>query len=436
MTDDDWNAPLGQVNAPLGQVPVPKLFPAGKALIAAAALGGLGLLGFAAVDLPQPARPSGTASSAAADGLPKAATTPGATAAAAVLPESGGRPAAAAPATNGAAGQPQEAAAKKIPAAHPGSAVETLEGASGVKIVRGGGGGGAPQPLIIDVAKALSAGQPGAPDPRLMEQSRYGPIPRIGSGGGRPSSAYARPAETAGTMAGLPRIALVVGGAGLSGKATEAAIFDLPGAVTLGFAPYGTELERLTALARQAGHETLLQIPMEPFDFPRGNPAPRTLFAAAGKGANLDRLAWLMSRFSGYAGVANFLGGKFAADEGALTPVLREIAARGLFYLDDGTSPQSLALTLAPGHGLAAGRADVVLDSAAGQEAIEEALARLEAIARSKGEAIGFASALPASLAAIGRYARTLEARGFALVPASAIVTSAHASLADSEAAR
>jgi len=48
-----------------------------------------------------------------------------------------------------------------------------------------------------------------------------------------------------------------------------------------------------------------------------------------------------MSRFSGYAGVANFLGGKFTADERALTPVLREIAARGLFYVDDGTSARA-----------------------------------------------------------------------------------------------
>ena len=134
---------------------------------------------------------------------------------------------------------------------------------------------------------------------------------------------------------------------------------------------------------------------MEPFDFPRDNPGPHTLLAGAGKPGNSDNLTWLMSRFTGYAGVANFLGGKFTADAKALTPVLREIAARGLFYVDDGTSAQSLAMTLAPGQALAAARADVVLDSTAEPEAIEAALARLEAIARDKGVAIGVASALP-----------------------------------------
>src|SRR6202047_1690645 len=186
-----------------------------------------------------------------------------------------------------------------------------------------------------------------------------------------------------------------------------------------GFAPYGADLARETARAREAGHEVVLQIPMEPFDFPRDNPGPHTLLAGAGKAANIDNLTWLMSRFTGYAGVANFLGGKLTSGAKALTPVLRAIAARGLFYVDDGTSAQSLAMTLAPGQALAAARADVVLDSTAEPEAIEAALARRAAIAHDKGVAIGVASALPPSIAIIGRFARALEARGIALIPLS-----------------
>ncbi|MGH6794307.1 MAG: divergent polysaccharide deacetylase family protein [Methylocella sp.] len=183
-------------------------------------------------------------------------------------------------------------------------------------------------------------------------------------------------------------------------------------------------------ILRAAGHELVLQLPMEPFGSPRDNPGPHTLLAGAGKVANIDDLSWLMSRFTGYAGVANFLGGKFTADAKALAPVLREIAARGLFYVDDGTSTQSLAMTLAPGQALAAARADVVLDSTAEPEAIEAALARLEAIARDKGVAIGVASGLPVSVETIGRFARALEARGIALVPLSAAMPSPQPGLA------
>lgn len=415
MIDDDLNAPLGQFQ-------VRKRPSLGKLPYIGVALGALGLFGalgtfspelgrlifleqYAGIGLPAPAsEPHKTTSHQSTASLTALAPQ--------TIAESSR--AANAPFPDALVPGPQVAVLGETP----GHEVEAIEQRSGVKIIRPGGSA-TPGALIIDVAKALNTGRAAASDPRLIEQTRYGPVPRIGLDGTRPAETYARPAVS---LPGLPRIALLVGGMGLSPRATEAAIAGLPGTVTLGFAPYGADLARETALARQAGHELVLEIPMEPFDFPHDNPGPHTLVADAAKASNSDNLTWLMSRFSGYAGVANFLGGKFTADERALTPVLREIAARGLFYVDDGTSARSLAMTLAAGQQLAAARADIVLDSTARPEAIEAALARLEAIARDKGLAIGVASALPASVEIIGRFARALEARGFALVPLSAVM--------------
>jgi uncharacterized protein len=412
MTDDD-------LNAPLGQFPVQKRPSRGNAFYAAVAIGGLGLLAVPAAFLPELVRPPGAALDAA-NGVPAPGMAPYETPA--------GGPKNAHPPQRIADAATDTTAT--VPAQKAGSGAEAVEAQAGVKIVRAGGGG-APEALIIDVAKALNTGLPAAPDPRLIEQTPHGPIPRIGADGARPSEVYARSAVSSGGLPqGSPRIALLVGGMGLAPRATESAIANLPGAVTLGFAPYGADLAHETARARKAGHEVVLQIPMEPFDFPRDNPGPHALLAGAGKAANIDNLTWLMSRFTGYAGVANFLGGRFTADAKALMPVLHEIAARGLFYVDDGTSSQSLALTLAPGQALAAARADVVLDSTAEPEAIEAALARLEAIARDKGVAIGVANALPPSIAIIGRFARALEARGVALIPLSAAMPTQQPGLA------
>ena len=218
---------------------------------------------------------------------------------------------------------------------------------------------------------------------------------------------------------------MLVGGLGLNPASTADAIARLPAAVSLGFAPYGDDLERDAAAAREAGHEILLQSPMEPIAYPADNPGPHTLLTGASDAENLDSLRWQMGRFVGYAGVVNHLGGKFTADARALTPALSEIAARGLFYLDDGSSPRSLAREIAPTLGLAAASADAVVDADASPAAIDAALTRLEALARTRGAAIGVATALPSSLDRIARWSAGLEARGVELTPVSAMVARA-----------
>jgi polysaccharide deacetylase 2 family uncharacterized protein YibQ len=136
----------------------------------------------------------------------------------------------------------------------------------------------------------------------------------------------------------------------------------------------------------------------------------------------MDRLAWLMSRFTGYVGVMNYMGGKFTASEAALNPVLREISGRGLLYLDDGTSGRSMVASIAPTFKLPAGRADAVVDLTPKGSSIDEQLAKLEATARGKGLAIGTASSLPVTIERLAAWAKGLEAKGIQLVPVSAAV--------------
>jgi len=309
------------------------------------------------------------------------------------------------------------------------SGATLVDVASGVRMARQGGAGNGP--LIIKVPQEPVGLQlVPAPDPRLVEKGRHGPLPRIGAEGSRPSEIYARPLVSAPNIkAGAPRIAIVVGGMGLNPAATTDAVESLPEAVTLGFAPYGADLDRQVALARQAGHEVVLQAPMEPLD-KSAIPGPYTLLSGVEAGQNIESLRWVLSRLTGYVGVANFLGGRFMAREADLAPVLREIAARGLLFLDDGSATQSIAPGLAAAAGMQAARADVVLDANARADAIEAALGRLEAIARTRGFAIGYAAGLPGALEPVTRFAQGLEKRGVALVPLSALAVRGTASAA------
>ena len=207
----------------------------------------------------------------------------------------------------------------------------------------------------------------------------------------------------------------------INASATAEALDKLPPAVTLAFAPYGADVENLVARARADDHEVLLQAPMEPFDYPDNDPGPQTLLTSLSGEQNVDRLQWLMSRMQGYVGVASFMGARFTASEQALAPVLRETAKRGLIFVDDGASARSVAGQIAGSHNLPFAKADLVVDAVPTPVEIDRALARLEMMARDKGSAVGFATALPATVTRIAEWAKKAESRGFVLVPVSMV---------------
>lgn len=257
--------------------------------------------------------------------------------------------------------------------------------------------------------------------PDLSEETADGPIPRISAAGLTPFAAYARPAQTA-IASGRPMVAIVVTGLGINEQGSLDAIDQLPGEITLAFAPYGKTLTTTVSAARSSGHEVLLEVPLEPFDYPQNDPGPQTLLTGETPRANLDKLFWLMARFGGYAGLINNMGARFTASAADFSPMMEELGARGLGYLDDGSSNRSLAPQLAGGNKVPFARADLMIDANPSRQSILAALASLEAKAVENGHAIGIVSALPISIAAVTEWSRELEAKGIALVPASALM--------------
>jgi polysaccharide deacetylase 2 family uncharacterized protein YibQ len=273
--------------------------------------------------------------------------------------------------------------------------------------------GDAPDKVESEAAPALMAGV----DQRLLEKSRYGMIP-IAADGLKPFTAYAGGTEADRARAAkMPSIAIVIGGLGVGAAKTGDAIMKLPPAVTLAFTPYGSDPGKLVERARAQRHEVLLQIPMEPFDYPDNDPGPQTLLTTLTPEQNLDRLFWHLSRFQGYAGIANFMGARFVVTDAAMQPIVREAAKRGLGFLDDGSAPRSVASALAEGQPMPFARADFSIDAVPTSVEIDRALAKLESLARERGTAVGIASALPISIERIAAWTRSLESRGILLVP-------------------
>jgi uncharacterized protein len=251
-------------------------------------------------------------------------------------------------------------------------------------------------------------------DPRLLEKSRYGMIP-MAADGLKPVVAYAGDADRA-KAAKMPIVAIVVGGLGVGAAKTVDAILRLPAAVTLAFTPYGSDPTKLVERARAQHHEILLQIPMEPYDYPDNDPGPQTLLTTLAPEQNIDRLYWHLSRFQGYAGIANFMGARFVATDTAMAPIVKEAAKRGLGYFDDG-SARSVAPSLSAVQAVPFAKADVAIDAVPTSGEIDRALAKLEDLAKERGIAVGVASALPISIERISVWARTLDSHGLLLVP-------------------
>jgi polysaccharide deacetylase 2 family uncharacterized protein YibQ len=306
--------------------------------------------------------------------------------------------------------QPAKSAPKQAPGAE-NKTVTIIDGSSGKRqdVVIGADG-----PDKADTESAPANPMAGV-DPRLLEKSRYGMIPVVADGL-KPFTVYAADADRT-KAAKMPVIAIVVGGLGVGAAKTVDAIMKLPPAVTLAFTPYGADPTKLAERARAQRHEILLQVPMEPFDYPDNDPGPQTLLTTLAPEQNIDRLYWHMSRIQGYAGIANFMGARFVASDAVMQPIIREAAKRGLGYLDDGATPRSAAPALAAGQAMPFAKADFTIDSVPTSAEIDRTLIKLETLAKERGSAVGVASALPISIERIAAWIKTLDNRGILLVP-------------------
>ncbi|PBB81857.1 hypothetical protein CK218_09580 [Mesorhizobium sp. WSM3879] len=255
------------------------------------------------------------------------------------------------------------------------------------------------------------------PDRALIEASDSGPLPVRSADGRRPFDVYARPWSGARGA----RVAIVIGGLAVSQTGTQAAIAKLPAEVTLAFAPQGNSIDRWMKAARQSGHEIVMQIPLEPFDYPGVNPGRNTLTVDASPDENLKSLHWALSRTTNYTGVMNYMGARFSADANAMGPFMAELGKRGLAYVDDGSSARSLAPDLALKDGVPFVAGDMVIDAVQDRGEILKKLDSLEATARAKGSAVGIGSAFDITVDTVASWVAEAKKRGIEIVPISAV---------------
>lgn len=253
----------------------------------------------------------------------------------------------------------------------------------------------------------------------LKERVGLGSLPRIASDGTTPMQAYAAKAPESHE----PKIAIVLGHLGISDSTVQDAENLLPKEITFAFSPYATEIDKLARQAHENGHEVLIEIPMEPEDYPINDAGPYTLRTEDSNLVMLQHLTWVMTRASYYVGLTNDQGQRFLASSDAVSPVLKFIHRRGLMFFENNTNRDSKADTVARGIGMPYARANEEIDATLTPQAIDARLEQLVEIAKKHGSATAYARPYPLTLEQINRWAATLKRKGVVLTPLTAVVS-------------
>ena len=250
----------------------------------------------------------------------------------------------------------------------------------------------------------------------LIENTENGPLPKISRDGVAPRDFYAKQTPVGTTT---HKIALIVTDIGLSEGATQSALENLPASVTMAVNPYGKNLLSHTKMAANKGHETLIMVPMEPYNFPVNDPGPRALLTSISKTQNMERLHWVLSRITGYTGAISHMGNAFFNDGQALDYVFDDLSKRGLLFVNATAPYQQNAAELAKADSLPFFNIDLKVDDIKTDFEIEKQLNAAEIIAADSGYAIIYTGLSPLSLKMIEEWLPTLEKKNIEIVPLS-----------------
>lgn len=257
---------------------------------------------------------------------------------------------------------------------------------------------------------------PAAPIAGLHERTARGRLPVVAEDGREIAHEYARPFVA---RADQPTVSIVLGGLGINYTHTTAAIEDLPPEVTLSFAAHARGLQTWIDRARAAGHEVLIELPLEPYDHGRVRPHQNMLRADASGADTVANLESILALGHGYFGVLNYQGDRFASNDEAAQTMFAALRDRGVAFIEDGSIPGEGLSEAAAASGARFAKADLVVDARIEAEAMQGQLMALEALALEEGSALGTAIAYPLTIDILSEWVEGLEDKGIVLAPAS-----------------
>ncbi len=247
----------------------------------------------------------------------------------------------------------------------------------------------------------------------LVENTPQGPLPQKREYDGMtPFNAYKRPYDFADDT---PLVALLVKDFGLSQNLSREAMAKLPAEISFLVSPYSDDIQGISTAARNHGHETWLETPMENRGFEEADPGPTIIMSRSSLKDNEVVLRKLMALFHGYAGIAGFVDNSFNNFAATMMDALIGNAfERGIGYIDLNPDAPPLMPRLAFNYSAPYARADKQADDLAALEALEKK-------ASENRFALGTIQLTPYNLKTIVSWIQSLKEKNITLIPASAI---------------
>lgn len=273
----------------------------------------------------------------------------------------------------------------------------------------------APPPIADDGVKIKAL------NPDLQEDSDHGTLPRVAADGRAPWQYYSRPFSPDDKR---PRLAIIIKDMGLSAAGVTDSIATLPGTISFAFSPYADDLAKAMQSARDAGHETLMELPLEVPPGSTEDPGTLAISSSQTSSVNQDNFLKLLAHMPGCVGVITDGGSQLVNNQSMLQPLMQNLFARGLLMVDDTQQNETSSPLFAEQLKSPWARSLFSIDATLSQDAMDVAMSKAVDAAKQNGRAVVVAGALPLMRATIANWAHRLNREGaVALAPISAVVT-------------
>lgn len=273
-------------------------------------------------------------------------------------------------------------------------------------------------------------------DTSLQENKQGMILPKISEDGRKPWVEYS--SDPISVAPNFFKVAILVKGAGLDRRTTNAVIDRFPAEVALSFSPYGSETKQLVEKARQKGHETYLDLYLSSKDFLKSDSGPLSMSMTAGQDENFSRFEKSLNNTGAIIGVVVNRGIADENNRSRIAEFLTRVRDMGLAAVDatgeDGVKSAEVAQ-------LPRSYADIVIDEDFSKDNITAQIEKAEILAQKNGKVIIAVQPKPGALVALYNWVQTFSPqlsyeqlkeqnlvskeveRPFALVPLSSVIS-------------